>query len=135
FYYPQLPAFNNQPSADRNIEKLTLVFKALDTNNEITIADKYFVRGGYLTGINLSPTEVMLLSDTHKIPDWNGKPARAYKLNNGKSDSVIPSPSETKVMNALGCDSLYVAFLNGKGCYSYWNFEKWELSQETDSSG
>jgi len=135
FYYPQLPAFNNQPSADRNIEKLTLVFKALDTNNEITIADKYFVRGGYLTGINLSPTEGMLLSDTNKIPVWNGKPARAYKLNNGEIDSVIPSPSETKVMNDLGCDSLYVAFLNGKGGYSYWNFEKWELSQETDSSG
>lgn len=134
FYYPELPAFNNQPTANRNIEKLTLVFESLDAQKKVTISDKYFVRGGYLTGINMSPKENMLLSDSAKIPVWSGLPVRAYRLNNGEIESVIPTASEAKVMSNLGCDSMYLAFLNGKGGFSYWNFEKWELNQSTDKS-
>lgn len=134
FYYPELPAFNNSPTADRNVEKATIEFHSLDNNQKVTFADKYFVRGGYFTGINVSPTEGMLLSDSDKIPVWNGLPVKAYKLNNGSIDSVIPDNNETKLMKDLGCDSIYISFLNGKGGYSYWNFEKWEITQNTEDS-
>lgn len=99
---------------------------------------KTFIRGGY-EGFaeNLSVTQNAILKDTQTIGKWLGYPLYIYQLNSNNQivlNSFI-DPSIVENRRELGCNPIYLRFLNNKGGYSYWLFEKWNYQKNTKSLG
>lgn len=93
-----------------------------------------FYRGGEdsdRTNIQLPPLAV--LSESAKIPVWNGYPSAKYFLNqtNQVVYTNILQPSEIEQRRVVTCNPVFVRFLNSKGGYSFWLFEKWDIQKKT----
>jgi hypothetical protein len=95
---------------------------------------KTFVRGGKATSqTNLFTNPNTVLKESHLIPRWDAYPVVKYFINTYGfvSATNILSASETDSRREIGCESVYVRFLNTKGGYSFWLFENWVMTEKT----
>lgn len=111
------------------------------SNNSVTLSlslpnfnqAKTFYRGGItIGGSNIQVPNNALLSESEKIPVWQGfQSAKYYVSDNGYIIfSNILSNTETENRKVVNCDSVFLRFLNSKGGYSYWLFEQWEVKHK-----
>jgi hypothetical protein len=95
---------------------------------------KTFLRGGKLTmGTNQTVPANSLLSESPKIPVWDGYNSAKYTLNqfNQVVFNNILTNSEIDRRKVVTCNPVFTRFLNTKGGYSFWLFEEWEITETT----
>ena len=98
---------------------------------------RVFFRGGEDSNrTNISVPNNAVLSESLKIPTWNGYPSAKYYLNNNGEIiyTTILTPSETEQRKINTCNPVFLRFLNTKGGYSFWLFDEWELSKITKAT-
>lgn len=95
---------------------------------------KTFLRGGKLTmGTNQTVPANSLLSESPKIPVWDGYNSAKYTLNqfNQVVFNNILTNNEIDRRKVVTCNPVFTRFLNTKGGYSFWLFEEWEITETT----
>lgn len=88
------------------------------------------------------------LTNSEKIPVWAGFPSFGYQIYiNTDQPATLEEPvnniykyialpdSIKEEMSVRNCDGKYVKFLNSRGGYSAWLFEKWEYTNDADPLG
>lgn len=133
--FPEFEPNAAEGAETNNIIQLSFYIETVDLNgntqgNKVRV--KNFIRGGIRDGYNATATDGMVLKESREIPRWPGFPIRFYKISGNKIvSSLFFDPDFTEQMRTIGCDGAYIAFLNSKGGYSYWLFEKYRLTLET----
>lgn len=136
----------NGADIETNYIKLLIQFWEVDANgtpsNTISFT-KDFIRGGeesqgHNIGINynINFNTNYWLTESNLIPTWSGYPLYRYGLVNGgtiKAYSIIPN-NEKERRKVVSCNPLYLRFLNTKGGYSFWLFEKWEIEKKSNKT-
>jgi hypothetical protein len=102
--------------------KIILVV-AVGSGSNFTFS-KTFIRGGDRSNRqNVASAAGVVLKESTLIPRWEGYPVRKFYLGSGIQSTAIIPAGETVQRRVLGCDPIYLMFLNSKGGYSYWLFE------------
>ena len=96
------------------------------------------IRGGFADDrINIYKTSDFDLSITDKIPIWAGKQIIYSRTIDNFSSVIVQTPAdESKLerMPTLGCNSIYIVFLNHLGGYSSWLFEDFDIRRKSDKT-
>lgn len=116
--------------------KVASVLEDLTTSETRTFT-KTFVRGGrWNRKSNLSIAAGTVLKVTDKIPYWPGYPVAKYTLNSAGTiiyNSIVAASLLDK-RRPVGCNPVYMRFLNRDGGYSFWLFESYQLRKKTDKT-
>lgn len=110
-------------------------------NNSVTLTislpsfnqAKTFYRGGITAGSsNVQVPNNALLSESEKIPVWQGYQSAKYYLDTNGNIVFSNTLTNTEIENrkVVNCDSVFLRFLNSKGGYSYWLFEQWDVDDK-----
>ena len=134
---PQHPKtiINGQP-IETNYQRVVVIIEAI-VNNQVTqrfSVTKDFIFGGRENyGSNQTLLAGTVLKESQKIPIWNGYPISKYVLENSGRILFNNILTENEVENrfVIGCNPVYVRWLNTLGGYSFWLFEKWKLTKKT----
>jgi len=102
------------------------------TQTYLTVA-RNFIRGGeesYRTNVTAAHGQV--LKESTKIPRWPGYPVAKYIIDKALIQyySIIPA-SETVQRKVVGCNPVYIRFLNTQGGYSFWLFEQYTINKKS----
>lgn len=95
-------------------------------------AGRTFFRGGEDSQrTNISVPSNAVLSESAKLPVWQGYPVAKYYLGSDGQTMYtnILSQPETERRRVVSCTPAYLRFLNSKGGYSFWLFEDWEIQK------
>jgi len=120
-----------------NYLKVKITIQSVLTTGQAVTHTSYvknFMRGGsesYRTNEILAVSAV--LKESSKLPRWAGYPLAKYALDtsaNIRYYSII-SAEETVQRKVIGCNPVYIRFLNTKGGYSFWLFEQFELKKKS----
>lgn len=144
-----LPDFSRETPNDTPIgTNYETIFVRIQSTDGVRVYDSYtvsktFIRGGRdgsLSNRFLSLSTI--LKESTKIPRWGFYPVRKFYMTASRdtrttyhdirSTTDIPY-DEIDERRIIGCNPLYFKFLNTKGGYSNWLFEKWEYEKATDA--
>ena len=121
------------------LRALISIVAKLETGGTATILTtvKNFIRGGreaLSTNVTLNPSTTLV--ESVNIPYWGGPyPFALYKLDsNSIIRSYITSLDRDRIerRRVVGCNPVYLRFLNTLGGYSFWLFETSDLRKKTD---
>lgn len=100
-------------------------------------SSKTFFRGGEDSQrTNIQVPNNAVLSESEKIPVWNGFPSAKYYLDAGGQTyyTAILNNDEIERRRVATCNPVFLRFLNSKGGYSFWLFDEWELNKQTKTT-
>lgn len=137
FKKPQHPASisNNQP-IETNYQRIVVIIQKIVDNaiSEQFTATKDFIFGGtenYGSNVYANPLDV--LKESVKLPRWEGYPLAKYYVDGAGVVRFVNilEIDEVEPRVTIGCNPLYLRWLNTKGGYSFWLFERWTLTKKT----
>lgn len=129
----------NGQTINTNYQRVTLTLEEYDID-DVQISSQNFIRTFIRAGVEKYKTNVpmavgQVLNPSLKIPVWNGYPYWKYSIDSNNSiiaENIIP-PTEIERRRNPTCTPLYFRFLNNLGGYSFWLFEKWNITKKNDS--
>tara|TARA_R110000796_G_scaffold120506_1_gene234633 strand:+ start:5953 stop:6900 length:948 start_codon:yes stop_codon:yes gene_type:complete len=132
--HPEVPVTGNL--INTNYINLLITLQSVTVENVVQQTIEYnriFLRGGYDTErTNRLLGLGSVLKESNLLPRWSTYPLAKYYIDlRGDGiyyDTIIPA-NEIDLRTQVGCDPLYVRFLNTKGGYSFWLFERWSITK------
>lgn len=130
----------NGMTVPKNTLRVRIKITAVDEDLNVTDTRTFtrsFVRGGRWnrkTNISLGAPTVLKVSDL--IPQWPGYPIAKYTLNASGQiifNSIVTA-AEIEQRRVIGCNPVYVRYMNREGGYSFWLFETYSLQKKTDKT-
>jgi len=138
--YPSLPdGLLDGNEIATNYHEFNLLFEGFDQDGLLVSTGqvtKTFIRGGLENQkTNQSLPDNTLLKESVLVPMWAGQEFRAFRIVNNKIVILFTLPStDTELLPTVGCNSIYLRFVNMLGGYSYWLFENWEVRKTTEKT-
>lgn len=137
----ELPRYDQRfESAGLNLNRIRLQmnFSAYQIGDEPTLIQQLarsFIRGGLYAGNNINVQDGAELIESEKVPVWNGFPSMFAEIVGTEIEVSNLPPSDKRVlMKQIGCNPIYLGWLNSKGGYSFWLFENWNATLKTDKA-
>lgn len=137
----ELPRYDQRfESAGLNLNRirLQLNFSGYNIGDEPTLIQQLarsFVRGGLYAGNNINVQDGAELIESERVPVWTGYPSMfAEVVGTEIVVSSLPPSDKRVLMRQVGCNPIYLAWLNSKGGYSFWLFTNWSANLKSDKA-
>jgi len=131
-----IPDYNN---VDEGMRKLNIEVRKRKNKDSPTYTreffTKYFLRGGYFTGINNTTSDGEILKESNSVPLWEGYPQFFSKINGNtiSRDFFIPE-NYREDMRVRTCNPIYFLFLNSKGAFEGFLFDSYKIEFKSGKS-
>ena len=134
---PRLDQIYDGAGLQNNRKAVNLNFMAYNVGDDEPTLFKTkvitFVRGGFPFGNNIHLQDGAELIESEKVPVWNGLPSMYAEIVGTEIMQVgMPPNNKMDLRKPIGCDSVYLGWLNSKGGYSFWLFENWQMKLKSD---